>query len=67
MVTRQEENPWAEGRSCRVWEGQLDDGGAENGSGEEIGRGGVGTKKVSANLTISISLMRFSLGGLEGA
>ena len=67
MVTRREENPWAGGWSCRVWEGQLDDGGAENDSGEEMGWGGVGTKRVSANLAISVSLMRFSVGGLEGA
>ena len=67
MVTRQGENPLAEGRFCRVWEGQLNNSGGENGSGEEIGRGGAGTKKVSVNLAIPISLMPFSVGSLEGA
>ena len=58
MVTRQEEHPWAEGRSCRVWEGYLNNGGGGNDSGEEIGGGGpAGTKKVSANLAISTPLM----------
>ena len=67
MVTRQEENPWAEGRSCRVWEGHLNNGGGGNGSGEGIGGGGAGVKKVSANLAISTPLMQLLVGSLEGA
>ena len=57
MVTRQGENPWAEGRFCWVWGGQLNDDGGEDGSGEEIGGGGAGVKKVSANLAIFTPLM----------
>ena len=59
------EIPFAEGRICQVWIGQLNNSRWENGSGEEIRRGGAGTR-VSVNLPISISLMQFSVGGLEG-
>ena len=67
MVTRQEEEPFTEGKSCQVWVGQLSNSGGENDSGEGVGGGGAGTKTVSVNLAISISLMRLSAGSLEGA
>ena len=67
LVTRQAEMPFSEGRSCMVWIGRLSNRGGENGSGEEIGKEGASTKKVSINLAISIPLMQFSAGGFESA
>ena len=57
MVTKKGVNPWAQGRSCRVWKGHLNNGGGGNGSGEGIGGGGAGVEKVSANLAIFTPLM----------
>ena len=47
--------------------GQWNNNGGENGSGQEIGKGGAGAMTVSVNLIVPTPLMQFFVGRLENA